>query len=243
MANIAKNIRTLRTAQKMTQDQLAECLHVTRQTVSNYETGKSQPDIDTIVRLAEALQADPNTLIYGIPTPPARKQEYVKTAIAVAGVLLLAYLTTFQRGAMEKWARYQGLDFIRVAWYTMLVPFFYWLCGYGAMSLLSCFMGLKPKVQPAMKIVAIVTVTVIESFAALFVVEALRLNVIAARALAERVEFNGADYWSFSDIPVFSEIYNEMVGITTRIPWVFLLFGAAFWLFRLKKVPKNSNAQ
>lgn len=90
MANIAKNIRLLRTAQKMTQDQLAESLHVTRQTVSNYETGKSQPDIDTIVCLAEALQADPNTLIYGIPTPPDRKREYIHAAIAAAVALLMA---------------------------------------------------------------------------------------------------------------------------------------------------------
>lgn len=41
MANIGKNIRLLRSAQNMTQDQLAEALHMTRQTVSNYETGVS----------------------------------------------------------------------------------------------------------------------------------------------------------------------------------------------------------
>ena len=41
MANIGKNIRRLRNSKHMTQDDLAEKLFVSRQTVSNYETGGS----------------------------------------------------------------------------------------------------------------------------------------------------------------------------------------------------------
>ena len=41
MGDIGKNIRFLRIQKKLSQDQLAESLHVTRQTVSNYETGVS----------------------------------------------------------------------------------------------------------------------------------------------------------------------------------------------------------
>lgn len=41
MANVGKNIRRLRTQKHMTQDELAEKLFVSRQTVSNYETGDS----------------------------------------------------------------------------------------------------------------------------------------------------------------------------------------------------------
>ena len=39
---IGSNIKKLRTGQGMTQDQLAEKLFVTRQTVSNWERGVSQ---------------------------------------------------------------------------------------------------------------------------------------------------------------------------------------------------------
>lgn len=42
MANVGKNIRNLRTQKKLTQDELAEKLFVSRQTVSNYENGVSQ---------------------------------------------------------------------------------------------------------------------------------------------------------------------------------------------------------
>ena len=69
MRDIAKNIRSLRTSQNMTQDDLAEKLFVTRQTVSNYETGKSRPDVEMLARIAEVLKTDVNTLIYGPQAP------------------------------------------------------------------------------------------------------------------------------------------------------------------------------
>lgn len=42
MRDISKNIREVRLRRGMSQEQLAQALHVTRQTVSNYETGVSQ---------------------------------------------------------------------------------------------------------------------------------------------------------------------------------------------------------
>ena len=58
MGDIGRNIRFLRIQKKLSQDQLAESLHVTRQTVSNYETGRSRPDVEMLTALAEALNAD-----------------------------------------------------------------------------------------------------------------------------------------------------------------------------------------
>ena len=55
MRDIGKNIRDLRIRENMTQDELAEKLHVTRQTVSNYETGRSRPDVDMLTHIAQAL--------------------------------------------------------------------------------------------------------------------------------------------------------------------------------------------
>lgn len=65
MANVGKNIKKIRTQKKMTQDELAEKLFVSRQTVSNYENNKSNPDIDTLKKIADVLGVDANTLIYG----------------------------------------------------------------------------------------------------------------------------------------------------------------------------------
>lgn len=58
MNAVGKNLKQLRQREKLTQDALAERLHVTRQAVSSWETGKTQPDIETLTTLAEALNAD-----------------------------------------------------------------------------------------------------------------------------------------------------------------------------------------
>lgn len=63
--NIHQNLKSCRARLGMTQEQVAEQLHTTRQTVSNYETGRSQPDLDTLVRLAGLYQVPVEALLYG----------------------------------------------------------------------------------------------------------------------------------------------------------------------------------
>ncbi len=48
-------IKKLRTGQGLSQDELAERVHVVRQTVSKWERGTSVPDADSLVALARAL--------------------------------------------------------------------------------------------------------------------------------------------------------------------------------------------
>lgn len=50
---ISKNIRKFRTENHWTQKELADKLHVGKTTVSNYETGYSEPDIETQLILAD----------------------------------------------------------------------------------------------------------------------------------------------------------------------------------------------
>ena len=46
MSRIGKNIKKARSEKGYTQEQLAQKLSVTRNTISNYETGHSNPDIE-----------------------------------------------------------------------------------------------------------------------------------------------------------------------------------------------------
>ena len=75
MGDIGRNIRFLRIQKKLSQDQLAESLHVTRQTVSNYETGRSRPDVEMLTALAEALNADVKEILYS----PAGRERRTRT--------------------------------------------------------------------------------------------------------------------------------------------------------------------
>lgn len=88
MRDISKNIRALRIQKKMTQDRLAELLFVTRQTVSNYETGRSRPDIDMLVQISEVLETDIHQVIYGVPIP-GRKKDLIRGAVCAVLTVLL----------------------------------------------------------------------------------------------------------------------------------------------------------
>lgn len=65
MENMGKTIKSLRQRRGMTQDDLANALFLSRQTISNYELGRTTPDIETLTRLSEILDSDLQTLIYG----------------------------------------------------------------------------------------------------------------------------------------------------------------------------------
>ena len=50
---------------QLTQDDIAEACNVTRQAVSKWENGKTQPDIQTLSMLASTLEVSEEDLIYG----------------------------------------------------------------------------------------------------------------------------------------------------------------------------------
>ena len=65
MNKVNHMIKRLRQDKNMNQEQLAEQLHVTRQAVSNWETGKTQPDIEMLTKIAEYFEVSVEYLIYG----------------------------------------------------------------------------------------------------------------------------------------------------------------------------------
>ena len=234
MANIGKNIRLLRTAQKLTQDQLAEALHVTRQTVSNYETGKSQPDVDTILRLAEALQADPNTLIYGIPTPPARKRAYVKTAIAVV-LAILAVVLLLQEPQLRELSSETFNPYLLFAYTSFFKRFAYLVLGFAVMQVLSLCFGLQPQVQKTVKLVLLVVIGFWLAMALAAAIYFLWMNQMHIISVEATGGFSSDDYWNIFEVPILGKAMEWGVLKTVRASSLFILPGALLWLFRMKK--------
>lgn len=62
---IHQNLKQLRSARNMTQEQVAAHLNVTRQTISSYESGRTRPDIDTLARLAQLYGVSLEDILYG----------------------------------------------------------------------------------------------------------------------------------------------------------------------------------
>lgn len=96
MRDIGKNIRDFRMKNGMNQEELAAKLFVTRQTVSNYENGKSRPDVDMLLSIAAVFGIDVNVLIYGENNEKLKADAMFAVlsaaAMLAAGVLLGVYL-------------------------------------------------------------------------------------------------------------------------------------------------------
>ena len=50
---LGKRISEIRKDHNLTQEDLASRYNVTRQTISNWENGKTYPDLDTLVRISD----------------------------------------------------------------------------------------------------------------------------------------------------------------------------------------------
>ena len=65
-----ENIRTIRKAKGLSQEELAVKLNVVRQTISKWEQGLSVPDSELLVALSEALETPVSTLLGDTVTEP-----------------------------------------------------------------------------------------------------------------------------------------------------------------------------
>lgn len=92
MSDFARNVKRRRAERGMSQEQLAEKLGVTRQTVSNWERSVSFPELPTLELIARTLDTDPASLIY-----PERKAvpELSGGLYMLAAVLLYIVLLFF----------------------------------------------------------------------------------------------------------------------------------------------------
>lgn len=62
---IGQRMRALRQGAGLTQDELAERLYVSRQTISNWETGKSYPDVESVSLACDLFDVSADALLKG----------------------------------------------------------------------------------------------------------------------------------------------------------------------------------
>lgn len=71
----AGNIRRLRESRDMTQQQLADVLHVKRETVTQWESGVAQPRMGTAVKLVQYFHISLNDLVGEDMEVPEKPQD------------------------------------------------------------------------------------------------------------------------------------------------------------------------
>ena len=77
---IEKKLKDIREKAGLTQEQLAEAIMVSRQTISNWENGKSLPDIISIIKLSELYKISVDELLKG----DLKMQEKIKKDVNIA---------------------------------------------------------------------------------------------------------------------------------------------------------------
>lgn len=93
--NIAANLRYLRNQSRMSQEQVAEQIGVSRQAVAKWENGDSIPDIINCDALANLFDVSLNDLVRydeeqeGIPIPPRNKHLFGVVTLGERGQISL----------------------------------------------------------------------------------------------------------------------------------------------------------
>ena len=63
--DIGSKIKAARLEKKLTQEQVAEILGVSRQTISNWENEKSYPDIISVIKMSDCYEVSLDYLLKG----------------------------------------------------------------------------------------------------------------------------------------------------------------------------------
>lgn len=89
------NLIALRKMHNLSQEELAERLRVSRQTISKYETGESLPDIDKCKQLAEIFDVSLDDLVNydkevtGLGVPPKGKHMFGMVKVGDKGQIVI----------------------------------------------------------------------------------------------------------------------------------------------------------
>ena len=213
MNNIGKHIRAIRMRKKMTQETLAEALFVTRQTVSNYETGKSQPDIDMLLNIAQVLDTDVTYLIYGPPAPNGHRHALIQGLAAGSLILLLLIPYLLLRNWIRNDQLFQGM-FLQTL-YLVFRPILYTTFGWLLIHTTLFVCKAKPITFRGQSVVKGVLWAML---GVLFLVPLPFVIWLCFICYNHFARISGSSY--FPHIPVYGDILMGIVRIVTYHPFV-----------------------
>ena len=223
---VAENIRILRTERGLSQEELASALFVTRQTVSNYETGRSAPDLDTLQRVCAVLGVSLSDLMNNPPPKPAPVDS--RLWLFLGGGCVLAVLTALGclYTAQIKPAT-AGMPHILLR--LTLVPLSMMLLGNGiAAVVLSRHPGWEmPRRYRE------ISKGVLCGFLGASVICSLPYILWIATGLVQRL-WAGQVAMILPFIPIYTPLSRLFLGLTYRFPSVFLLVGMGLMAIRIR---------
>lgn len=89
--NIGEQINNLRKKNGLNQDDFAELFHVSRQTVSNWENGKSYPDLEMMIKISDYFKVSIDELLKQDSNTVVKIDSQKKKSKVYLGMLVLEY--------------------------------------------------------------------------------------------------------------------------------------------------------
>ena len=216
MNDIGKNIKVQRIRRNLTQDDLAEKLFVTRQTVSNYETGKTRPDVQMLMAIAQVLQIPLDNLLYEPESAVLRRRRI--GIVCILGLVMLALYLGLSRlcdYTLElRGQTYEAAPQIYVT--LLLVPLYFTLLGYTVMGSVRFIQQARPLVPKKRRII------LVAAFTGLLAVFLPRLNFLLV--LSQLPHLPVPDRWYFPYSLFFSRF-----GTVSYLLLGLLLGAASRW--------------
>lgn len=120
---IGENIKNIREQNRLTQQELADQLQIPLQTVIDWETDVSQPDITQLQYIAKKLKTDVNHLTYGNPPSTSSQYLYKHKGAITQGISFgscLAMVVSFVTWKSIPWAILHGF----LGWFYVIYYFF-----------------------------------------------------------------------------------------------------------------------
>ena len=143
MNKFAENLRERRTALGLTQEALAEKVHVTRQAVSNWEMGKNQPDLEMLALLSCVLEVDVSTLLGGQAPPRGlgNVRRAMWSVLTLLGAVLAYYLPLPH---LSEWYQRTFVMWPYLLYLLLLRPLLWALGGWTLAAVLHAWPGIPP---------------------------------------------------------------------------------------------------
>lgn len=92
---ISKNLKRLRKIHQYTQEEIAEKVNVSRQSIAKWESGESSPDIESLIKFSNIYSVTIDDLVnhseedYGIVIPPKGKYFFGSVTVGERGQIVI----------------------------------------------------------------------------------------------------------------------------------------------------------
>lgn len=198
MNAVGSHIRKLRKQRGLSQEALAEKLNVTRQAVSQWERGNTQPDIDMLKSIAEVMGVDIHEVIYGAKqkttpyqTPKQRKRHRTLFIVFGSIALVVGVISLILKNSWSIWVEWpKWYTYIYYPYWLSAKPIFYISISLGALYGCSLFWDIRIRSRMVRIILLASTAAVMLVYLGVFVIRSMfyiQLLVFAVKGKAYEV--------------------------------------------------------